>query len=516
MLIDDQSETVAALSSPKAYGKLFGKVDVVDTNICRVFLFGDKAYKLKKGVKYPYVDYSTPERRCFSCRREMTMCERFAPGMCIGVDTVVRDKKGRLTIGSVCRDGAVETVDYVLVMDRFADGDFLDEQIQKGTADRFEIMDLAERIWALHADAPAFYNVDGELIIRRRIDENNALIRCFTDIFDVKDVDALNAAQLKTLNEQKKLLNQRRDEHHVRLCHGDMRLHNIVMRDGKILLFNPIEFYDDLTHIDVLYDLAYLLMDMSHRGLKRLASILFNHYMLCSGDWDGFPVLPLFMSCRAGVECYVAAQMAADTTDPERKKTFADAARAYLVSAREYLDPPPPRLVACGGLSGSGKSRIAREIAPFVTVPPGAVVLRDDVFRRELKRVPPDETLGEESFLASDESQVYALMFEKAEKIIRYGHTVILDALFFKPEYRDGARRLAEKLGVEFYGFWVDAPLDVRAERVAKRKRNPSDVKSIETLKNQLNIRVGDIDWHRIDSSQDRSFTINQVMDVLK
>ena len=518
MLIDDQSDVIAVLKQPKTYGlKRNQAVDIVETNISLVFLAGDKAYKLQKGVKFPYADFSTPEKRLEACQRELMACERFATGICLGIEPIVADKKGRLSLREFCRDPQAQVCDWLLVMHRFPEEDFYRARISDGSVDRFEMMDLAEKIWELHKTSPVFMYRGGAEVIRRRIVENNTLMKCFPAVFDKEDVDRLDKAQLKELSRQAALLDKRRDKGKIRWCHGDLRLTNVVMFENRVTLFNPISFYDDLTQIDSLYDIAFLLMDMSALGLKRLTSILFNHYMACSADWEGIPVLPLFMSCRAGVQAYVFAQRANDAVNAKEKEHFTAEARRYLDLACDFLNPTPPAIVACGGLSGSGKSRMAREAAPEVAVMPGAVVLRDDVLRKNMENVAQTDDLGEFSFLnEKDEQAVYDRLFKEAENVILNGHSVMLDALFFKPEFRLQAEALAEKLNVKFCGFWVDAPLDVRAQRVAKRKRNPSDVKSLDTLKKQLDIDVGEVSWHKIDSSRDREETLKQVFKILR
>ena len=517
MLIEDQSDVIRFLKQPKTYGLKKEPVEMLDSNISAVFLAGDKAYKLKRGVKYPYVDFSSPQKRLNACQQEIMVCERFAPGICLGIETIVQDKKGRLFLREFHHGQDVEVRDYLLVMRRLDERDFFYDRVRQKTADRFETMDLAEKLWEMHKTAPVFKHRGGAEVIKRRIVENNALIKCFApEIFNEETVRRLDEKQREVLIRQAALLDKRRDEGKIRWCHGDLRLCNIAVMNDRVTLLNPIEFYDDLTQIDTLYDMAFLLTDMSKSGLTRLTSILFNHYMACSADWEGIPALPLFMSCRAGVQAYVFAQRAHDAEYPSEKAHFAEQAREYLDLAYAFITPKPPVLVACGGLSGSGKSRMAREMAPEVAIAPGAVVLRDDVLRKNMFHVGQNDSLGEDSFLGHRERDVYDALFKEAEHVILNGHSVVLDALFFKPEFRRRAEDLAKKLNVSFCGFWVDAPLEVRAQRVAKRKRNPSDVKSLEALKKQLDIDVGEVTWHQIDSSRDRNETLARVFEILR
>ena len=517
MLIDDQSAVIAALSEQNAYGfKPSHKIIVKETNISDVFLTGEKAYKLKRGVKYPYVDYSTPEKRQAACRRELDICERFAPGLCFGVEEVVSDKKGRIFLRSACSDKNAEVVDYVLVMREFEENMLFENMVDRGDLDRFEMMDTAEKIFDLHKKSEIITSRNPVDIIRGRIYENNAMIRCFVpDIFDEEDVDALEKEQLEALEKNKELLLQRQAEGKIRWCHGDLTLRNLAMWNGQVVPFNPIEFYDDLTQIDTMYDFAFLLVEMESKGQRRLASILFNHYMALSEDWDGVPVLPLFLSCRAAVNAYVFAQRSSEIKDKHESMLMANRAYEQLVISKRFLERHKPVLVACGGLSGSGKSRIARESAPFIGNPPGAVIVRDDVLRKNLLKTGLEENLNTAEYTPETEEQVFKAVCEKCRYLLASGQSVVADALFHKPEQRRAVETLAREMNVEFKGIWVDAPLEVRIERVTQRKRNPSDVRTAEELKKQLDIDVGPVTWDKIDTSGDRMTTLTRVRTLL-
>ena len=517
MLIDDQSALIEALSSPEAFGlKSSQKITVKETNISDVFLTGEKAYKLKRGVKYPYVDYSTPQKRLAACQKELEICNRFAPGLCFGVEEVVTDKKGRIFIRSACSDKNAEVIDYLLVMQEFEESMLFENMVERGDLDRFEMMDTAEKIFDLHRNAEVIMTRNPVDIIRGRIYENNAMIRCFVpDIFDGEDVDALETAQLEALEKNKQLLLKRQAEGKIRWCHGDLTLRNLAMWNGRVVPFNPIEFYDDLTQIDTLYDFSFLLVEMESKGQRRLASILFNHYMALSADWEGIPVLPLFLSCRAAVNAYVFAQRSAEIKEKHEAALMANRAYEQLVIAKRFLEQPKPILVACGGLSGSGKSRIARESAPFIGNPPGAVILRDDVLRKNLLNTELEEHLDPSGYTPELEDKVFDLLCAECRRVLSAGQSVVADALFHEESRRRAIEELAREMNVDFQGLWVDAPLEIRIQRVASRKRNPSDVTTADELKRQLDIDVGPITWEKIDTSGDRMATLTRVRTLL-
>ena len=191
------------------------------------------------------------------------------------------------------------------------------------------------------------------------------------------------------LNARAEILERRRDAGFVRQCHGDLHLRNIVLLDGRPTLFDGVEFNDEISCTDVLYDLAFLLMDLWRRKLPRHANAVLNGYLTHAGEWDGLALLPLFLSCRAAVRAKTSATAAAQVLDEEARRGELHAtAREYLAMAERLLHPPPPCLVAVGGLSGSGKSTLALGVAPAIGGAPGAVVLRSDETRKQLARRP--------------------------------------------------------------------------------------------------------------------------------
>jgi hypothetical protein len=186
-----------------------------------------------------------------------------------------------------------------------------------------------------------------------------------------------------------------------------LHLRNIVMIDGRPTLFDAIEFNDEIACIDVLYDLAFLLMDLWRRQMPRHANIIWNGYVTDTDDVGGIPLLPIFLSCRAAVRAKTSATAANLQGDPQRKRELQDMAREYLAMAQRLLQPPPACLIAIGGLSGSGKSTLARALAPLIGAVPGAVVIRSDETRKQLCGVDPLQRLGPEGYTAEMSRQVY-------------------------------------------------------------------------------------------------------------
>jgi predicted kinase len=277
----------------------------------------------------------------------------------------------------------------------------------------------------------------------------------------------------------------------VRRCHGDLHLGNILEEHGRAIPFDCIEFNDTLSTIDVLYDIAFLLMDLSFRGQAGGANRVLNGYLdqaargFGEAVLEGLAVLPLFMSVRASVRAHVNAH-----------NGDAKAARAYVEAAIRHLSWPEPELHAVGGLSGSGKSTFARKLAPALGAPPGAVVLRSDEARKRLWGRTPTEPLPPDAYAEGQSERVYGALMREAGLVLKAGRSVILDAVFLKPAERELAEEAARDAGVPFDGFWLEVPPEVMRQRLADRTGDASDA-DMEVLERQLQRDPGAIGWKR-------------------
>jgi hypothetical protein len=297
------------------------------------------------------------------------------------------------------------------------------------------------------------------------------------------------------------LLDSRRDSGCVRQCHGDLHLRNIVLIDGHPTLFDGIEFNDEIACTDVLYDLAFLLMDLWRRQLPRHANVVWNGYLSDADDLGGIPLLPLFLSCRAAVRAKTSATAANLQTDSPRKGELQDLAREYLVMARELLQPPPACLIAIGGFSGSGKSTLARALAAFIGAVPGAVVIRSDETRKQLCGVDPLQRLGPEGYTTEISGRVYATVARRAGQVVAGGHAAIADAVYARPSDREAIERVAAVAQVPFVGLWLDAPEPVLIARSEQRPLDASDADAA-VIRQQHAQHLGTIAWHRIDAAR--------------
>ena len=512
MILESQSDIITALSDPKTYSGHVADVEVRQSHIAVLFLAGSKVYKLKRAVLYPDADFSTREKRRLACVQEMKRSAVYAPGLIEGIKAVRCLKNGRIVIGG--KSG--EEIDTVLVMKRIPDADLLNRMLPNPKFDRFEAMDLAERLAELHGRAKVFKNKWGVDAVRKLILENESVLSCFCpDIFEKGEVNALTRRSLDSLNKQARLIRFRQKTGHVRKCHGDLLLSNIAYTQESFLFFSPVEYNDSLSCIDTLYDLAVLLMDLEAKGLRRLTNILFNHYMAYMNDVGGFPLLPLYQSLRAANRAAVCAKKSTLMRGWERRRVVKEA-RHYFELARHFVSGCCPVLIACGGLSGSGKSRVARELGGLLDPAPGAVILRDDVIKKQIIGLAPHQTFDKNYDTPAFEAVVYDVLRQQARMGLSVGSCVIVDALFYNEDERKAIEALAREEGVPFVGFWMDAPLSVRSERVQTRKRNPSDIRREEELDIQLHLKTGRVTWHRIMTDGPKEKTVQKAFRILK
>lgn len=460
-----QADVVAFLSRP---GTLAAEApEIVETHASIVFLTGERAYKLKRDIRYSYLDYSTPERRRTACETELELNRAFAPSLYLGVEPIVRDRDGTLRLG-----GEGQALDWLVVMVQFNPAAQLDRMAERGALTDELARALADEIAERHRAGAARPDHGGSAGLASAMDGiiTNLGIEAET-ILAPAAVDAWTERARQALATHTALLDRRRADGKVRACHSDLHLRNICVLDGHPTLFDAIEFDPALSSIDVLYDLAFLLMDLHGRGLERFANLVFNQYLDANDETDGLALLPLFMSVRAAIRAEVSATAARMSADVQTRRTAASDARRYLDLARELLEPHAPVLLAIGGLSGTGKSTLAYHLAPRLGRAPGARVLRSDVLRKRLAGVPPNSRLPPRFYTPEARQAVYAALAQETARCFGTGHAVIADAVFDRP----GERILLETPGVPFRGHWLTAPIDTLRRRVASRGADASD-----------------------------------------
>lgn len=489
-----QRDVILWLASPAAHGGQ--PVERIDTHSAIVFLAGSRALKLKRAVKYDYLDFSTLALRHDACEAEVKINRRVAPSIYRGVVGVTREPDGTLAL-----DGSGPVVDWLVEMTRFDQDGLFDRLAARGTLGLELMAPLASAIAEFHRTADRRDDQGGRAGMRWVIDGNqDGFAEQGLGILDPDAATALTRLTLAELERQAARLERRRREGFVRQCHGDLHLRNLVLIDGRPTLFDAVEFNDRITCGDVFYDLAFLLMDLWRRDLRRHANVVLNAYVAATQDLDGLALLPLFLSCRAAVRAKTSATAARLQEDAARRRDLEDLARRYLALARALIAPPPPRLIAVGGLSGTGKTTLARLLAPDIGGAPGALILRSDEIRKAICGVPALERLGLDGYSPDVTALVYATIAERAAIALASGHSVIADAVYRTPDHRAAIESAAAQAGVPFTGIWLEAPSSVLVTRVTGRTADASDADAA-VVRRQLDEHAGAIGWHRIDAA---------------
>lgn len=488
-IVADQSAIFDFMGDPATYG-MSTRPKRIDTQNAAVFLAGAHAYKVKRAVKYPFMDLSTLEKRKAACEAEIAVNIADAPDIYLGVVPITRDTSGNLRIGG---DGAV--VEWAVQMRRFDERQTLDHVAEAGDLTPQLIARLVEAILASHDRAPRHDGKAATESLRLYLQHNAEAYAEHPGLFDAKRAAALTRRAQAALADVWDLLIKRGRAGFVRRCHGDLHLRNVILINGAPTLFDAVEFDDAIATGDVLYDLAYLLMDLLESERKAEASLVFNRYLWGSDAQmlPGLAAMPIFLSIRAGIRAKVDAAGLAHHCG-ERLKELTREVHRYFAFAETALEPVPPRLIAIGGLSGSGKTTLAAAIAPFLGRPPGAVHIRSDVERKRLAGVAETKRLPESAYTAAEAKKVYAVLMRKAGLALNAGYTTIVDAAHIRPEERQAIAALAAEAGVPFSGLWLQAPEDTLIERVRTRQGDASDATEA-VVRRQLGLDTGTIGW---------------------
>lgn len=491
MIAENQNEVIRFLQNPAIYG-LETVVEVMETHISMIFLAGHRAFKMKRAVKLPYVDFSTPELRLAACEREVALNSPTAPGLYIGTRRIVRRQDRSLTLD----DGDGTTVEALVEMVRFDQGCLLDQMAVAGTLTPHLMTEVARVLARFLAQAPTIGTEGGSANMRSVLDINRAGFST-SHVFNTEDVTAMGSRFESALKRHAGHLDRRAAAGKIRRCHGDLHLRNICLFNGAPRLFDCIEFNDHIATVDVLYDVAFLLMDLWHRGLAHFANLVINRYLDETGDNDGFSLLPFFMAVRAAVRAHVTATQVEEGS--AKSEALTATARSYFDLADALLDEEPPRLVAIGGLSGSGKSTVADVLAAKIGSPPGARVVESDRIRKAMFGVRPEFHLGPVAYQADVSTRVYRCLCDTAGFVLSSGGSVVANAVFDQTEKRKLIEQTASEHSVPFTGVWLDAASTVLLKRVLRRTGGTSDA-TVEVLKAQLETNVGKIDWCRVNA----------------
>ena len=484
MIPASQTQTAAVLE------RLAGRAPL-ETHISAVFVGDDTVFKLRKAVRLPFLDFTTLAERHRTALRELDLNAPHAPGLYRDVVPVARGPDGQLALG-----GGGEPVDWVLRMARVPEADFLDAVAARGELAPW-LDELGDAVAAYHAAAPV-HRLDG-VAAQREVTLGDARSARAAGLPE-PEIAAWMAGMLAELERRAGWLRQRGQDGFIRRVHGDLHLGNLCLWQGHPVPFDALEFDEAMATTDVAYDLAFLLMDLEHKSGRAAANRVLCRYVARTGDWALVAGLPLFLSQRAMVRAHVEAA---------RGRT--GESRAYLAMALGYLNPPPPLVVAVGGLQGTGKTTLARALAPELGAAPGALVLRSDEIRKRRGGVAPEQHLPPSAYVGSDSRAVFAELFQAVAEVAAAGHAAVADAVFLAPSDRQAVQDAAG--GVSFTGLWLQAPLSDLQRRIASRVRDASDA-TVDVLSRAATVDPGPLDWQKIDAT-DAGRALTQARDAV-
>jgi aminoglycoside phosphotransferase family enzyme/predicted kinase len=470
--ISDQAETVAFLT------RLAGDPPV-ETHISCLFLGEDTVWKLKKAVHLPFLDFTRLEDRQYFCERELALNKPAAPGLYRDVVPVVRSPDGSLQLG-----GPGEVQDWVVRMARVPSDDFLDVRATKSGLPPLLLDQIADAVAAWHMSLPPVSGVQPDMEAIAQGNVRSAVAAGLPEAEVLAWRDAMFAALAGTAAWR----DARASAGFVRRCHGDLHLGNLCLWRGRPVLFDALEFDEALATTDVAYDFAFLLMDLEHRLDRASANRVLNRYVARTGDADLVAALPAFLSMRAMVRAHV-----------EARSGHAGHVGTYLTAAASYLRPPTPVVIAIGGLPGTGKSTLARAIAPSLGAAPGALVVRSDEIRKRQHGREPEQRLPAAAYSQRSSASVFSELARLVEVAARGGHAVMADATFISLADRVLVEAAARRAGVPFVGVWLSAPHATLEQRVATRSDDASDA-TVEVLRSAIVHDPGAAGWHEVNT----------------
>lgn len=459
---------IKQLLHAEAYPHPVQKLELLETHISWVVLTGDFAYKIKKPVNLGFVDFSTLDKRKHFCERELQLNRRLAASLYLSVEPIVQTNGQTVALG---QNGT--PVEYAVKMQQFDNSYRLDQYLLHHSISMADFTRLAETLYKFHEGAnrhppdPSLLNVEN---IANAIRENFSQIRqaIASELYaPVQGIQNWSENQLKELHPK---LQQRQDDGFIRDCHGDLHLANMVWLNNKVVVFDCIEFNDHFRWIDVLSDLAFLIMDLEEKQHGDMANHVLNAYCMFSGDYEGLQLLLFYKVYRAMVRAKVAALTASQQQDnTSKQKQLLEDFQTYINQARDYTQAPPAKLLITYGLSGSGKSTVAALLAARLP----AIHIRSDVERKRLAGIDvydSSESAADAGvYTAEMTDKTYHRLLHISRTLIKNAYSVIVDATFLEPAYRTLFRELAADMNIGFFILGIRADEDILFSRIRAR-----------------------------------------------
>ena len=501
--MNDATRLIEKLQRAEAFDHPIQQFELLETHISWVLLTGPAAYKIKKPVNLGFVDFTTLALRRHFCLEELRLNRRLAPDLYLAVRPILGPADAP-TIGHAlaATDGSDPPVDgeileYAVQMRQFAHEQLAPVALAQGQLKPRHWDRLAADVARFHAsvDRAAADSPLGrpEVAARFMLENFDQLADGTTDADLAATIEELRRWTESRLADLSWVITRRQAKGFVRECHGDMHLGNMVLLDDALVVFDCIDFNEQLRWIDVLSEIAFTVMDLEDRGQAAAAYRFLNHYLEQTGDYADLTLLPLFMAYRAMVRAKVAFLRGQQSdVEPDQFQRLRHECREYVQQAQRYAAPRSPHLVLMHGLSGSGKTTWSSRLVEAA----GAIRLRSDVERKRLYGLWPEDRAGQGRpavspvilYSGQASHQTYQRLLELAESILSGGFTVIVDATFLRRSHRQPFLKLAARLGVPITIAECTAPLEELRRRVAQRAAAGRDASDADTqvLESQL------------------------------
>ena len=482
-----QRRLVQALRDPACYPHPVGSISIIETHISFVVLTGTFAYKIKKQVDFGFLDFTTLEKRRFYCQEELRLNARFAPQVYLDVVAI----GGTREIPRVGDD--TQAIEYAVKMREFSQEVLADRMLARGELTPLQMDALAGLVAQCHARAPSSAEGDAygtpEAILASAA-QNFSQIRAAS--LSAQELPVVDGIEAWTRQEHARLCQvfaRRKREGRVRECHGDLHLGNIVFLDGELRPFDCIEFNPDLRWIDVMNEVAFLVMDLHAANHADLARRFLNAYLESCGDYDGLRVLTFYFAYRAMVRAKIGLMRARQIESAnEGAGPLRESCHHYLELAGDCARPRPGFVAITHGFSGSGKTTLSRSLVEMS----GAIRIRSDIERKRMQEVSSaarQQTAIASGLYAADVTDsTYQRLLELAGTILESGHGVIVDATFLRRRHRDLFRAFAASMRVPFSIVDFTVREEILRERIATRLRQGQDASdaNLAVLEHQL------------------------------
>jgi aminoglycoside phosphotransferase family enzyme/predicted kinase len=450
------------------------KAEVVETHASWVLLAADSAWKIKKPIRLPFLDYSTLDKREAACRAELRLNRRLAPSLYLAVVPIGG------TAAAPCL-GLEPAIEWAVQMRRFDGQQQLDRVCSRGELTVAHLNELAAHLVAFQrraAQAPGASGFGSPPQILAPATENFDELRQLLPAADQALVASLEAWTLAEFDRIEPALRQRRQDGYVREGHGDLHLGNLALIDGVVTPFDGIEFNEDLRWIDVASDIAFTWIDLLDHRQPGLAAWFLSAWREVSGDTAALTVMRFYAVYRAVVRAKIAAIRAGQETDPTKREFDQSLARDYLELAQRIGGPPEPTMTITVGLSGSGKTTASA--ATLMNDPTGSTLrLRSDVERKRLFGLDPlamsEAVVRGGIYTPQATIQTYTRLLDDADTLLAANWSVVVDAAFLRYAEREECRQLARQLGVKFRLINCQAPIDELRRRLTARTGDASE-----------------------------------------